>query len=74
MSSYIVGVKKDLSEEQYAAARKAIEEQGCKVEDEYERTGVMPGFVVIMPKDTVTTLKQHEHVDFVEANGTVKTQ
>ncbi|KAF7903722.1 uncharacterized protein EAF01_006771 [Botrytis porri] len=74
MSSYIVGVKKDLSEEQYAAARKAIEEQGCEVKSEFNRTGVSPGFVVVMPKDTVTALEAHDHVVFVEADSEVKTQ
>ncbi|KAF7921599.1 uncharacterized protein EAE98_008446 [Botrytis deweyae] len=74
MSSYIVGVKKNLSEEQYTAARKAIEEQGCEVKSEYDRTGVSPGFVVEMPEGTVTTLEAHDHVEFVEANGEVTTQ
>ncbi|KAK6600412.1 hypothetical protein ACHAO1_003220 [Botrytis cinerea] len=74
MPTYIVGVKKNLSEEEYAAARKAIEEQGCDVKSEYDRTGVSPGFVVEIPEGTVTTLEAHDHVEFVEADGIVTTQ
>lgn len=74
MPEYIVGTKQDLTEEQYDEARKTIEEQGGKIIDTFERTGVSPGFVVEIPEGTVTTFEENEHVEFVESNGVVTTQ
>ncbi|KAI9649751.1 hypothetical protein NHQ30_002332 [Ciborinia camelliae] len=74
MPEYIIGVKSGLSEEEYAAARKTIEEQGGIVVSSYKRTGVSPGFVVEIAEGTVTTLEENENVAFVEMNSEVTTQ
>ncbi|KAL3427528.1 peptidase inhibitor i9 [Phlyctema vagabunda] len=74
MPNYIVGVKKGLSEEQYKEAEKHITDQGAKIVSTYDRNGVMPGFVVSHEKDAVTTMEKGPHVEFVEADGVVKTQ
>ncbi|KAL2065997.1 hypothetical protein VTL71DRAFT_2068 [Oculimacula yallundae] len=74
MPEFIVAVKKGLTEEQYTEAQTHAKEKGGKIVSAFDRNGIMPGFVVDFPADSVSTLEKGPHVESVEANGVMKTQ
>ncbi|PBP21154.1 hypothetical protein BUE80_DR007970 [Diplocarpon rosae] len=74
MPQYIVSLKKGLSEEEYTAAQTHAKEKGGKIVDTFDRTGIMPGFVVEFPADSVNTLSAGPNVEAVELNGEMRTQ
>lgn len=67
-------MKEGLSEEQYSAAQKHLEDQGGKIKDTFDREGVAPGFQVEFPADAVNTCENVPNVAFVEKTSTVRTQ
>ncbi|CAJ2514267.1 Uu.00g023860.m01.CDS01 [Anthostomella pinea] len=71
MPSYIVTCKKDATDDQVAAAKKHAEDQGGKIGHEYK---LIKGFSVSFPKDSVSTMESHEHVEAVEEDKEMKTQ
>ncbi|CZS88377.1 related to proteinase inhibitor PBI2 [Rhynchosporium agropyri] len=74
MPEFIVAVKKGLTEKQYKEAQQHAVDKGGKIVSEFDRDGIMPGFVVDFPADSVSTLESGPHVESVESNGEVKTQ
>ncbi|KAK0124736.1 hypothetical protein ONS96_008618 [Cadophora gregata f. sp. sojae] len=74
MPEYIVAVKKGLSEEEYTKAQTHAKEKGGRIVTAYERNGVMPGFVVDIPADSINTLQSGPHVQSVEPNGEMRIQ
>ncbi|KAI1422308.1 hypothetical protein F5Y12DRAFT_763527 [Xylaria sp. FL1777] len=71
MPTYIVTCKSDATPEQVEAAKKHAKDQGGKITHEYK---LIKGFAVEFPKDQITTLESHEHVQAVELDQEVKTQ
>ncbi|KAG4442553.1 hypothetical protein IFR05_001965 [Cadophora sp. M221] len=59
------------SNEDVAPAKKLAEEQGGVIETTYT---FMPGFVVDMPADTISTFANSPHIESAELDGKVTTQ
>ncbi|KAH7409740.1 hypothetical protein BKA64DRAFT_665730 [Cadophora sp. MPI-SDFR-AT-0126] len=74
MPEFIVAVKSGLSEEEYSKAQTHAKEKGGRIVSAFDRTGIMPGFVVDFPADSVSTLESGPHVESVEPNGEMRKQ
>lgn len=75
MPELLVSLKTNLSDDQYNAALKHIEDKGGKIVDKSNGRGTLSPFVTVeYPEDSVSTLEQSEHIESVEKNGEVKTQ
>ncbi|KAK4158099.1 hypothetical protein C8A00DRAFT_28998 [Chaetomidium leptoderma] len=71
MPSYIVTCKSDANDEQVAAAKQHVLDQGGKIGHEYS---LIKGFQAIFPEGSVQTLENHDAVDAVEVDGEMRTQ
>jgi len=70
--SIIVRLKKGLSIEDTDKVKQAITDMGGKIGHVYKTT--FSGFQATIPKDSVSTLSNHEHVEGVEHDSEVHTQ
>ncbi|KAI9178668.1 hypothetical protein H9P43_005330 [Blastocladiella emersonii ATCC 22665] len=68
-SSVIVVFKPETPIATIDAAAKELEAQGGKVGHRFEST--ILGFSASIPDDHITTLAEHPHLDFIEADGPV---
>ncbi|KAL2120406.1 hypothetical protein VTJ04DRAFT_4433 [Mycothermus thermophilus] len=71
MPSYIVTLKDEATDEQIAAAKQKVKDQGGQIGHEYT---LIKAFQAIFPEDAIVTLKANEHVKEVELDQEVRIQ
>ncbi|KAJ5278867.1 hypothetical protein N7478_004239 [Penicillium angulare] len=71
MPSFIVKCHEGVSDDQIQTLKKQIEEQGGNITQDFS---IIKGFGVEFPEDRVSMFANHEHIEFIEADGEVTTQ